>query len=58
MKVYYTLLITAYYKRKRRPASRALFFLIGLRQANVVHADACLTYNYTMIENGWLYSII
>ena len=38
------------YKRKNRRASRALFFLIGLRQAKVVRADACLTYNY-MIKN-------
>ena len=30
-----------YYKRKNRRASRALFFIFGLRQAKVVHADPC-----------------
>ena len=43
-------------RRERRP-SRAIFFVIGLRQAKVVHADPCLTYNYSMIKNRWLYSI-
>ena len=31
---------------------------MGLRQAKVVHADACLTYNYSMIINSSLYSIL
>ena len=28
-------------KRKNGRASRALFFLLGLRQAKVIHADPC-----------------
>ena len=43
---------TFQYKRKNRRASRASFFLIGLRQVKVVRDDACLTYNYSMIKTG------
>ena len=45
------------YKRKNRRASRAFFINIGLRQAKVVHTNPCLTYNNSMIQNGWQYSI-
>ena len=40
------------YKRKNRRASRAIFSLIGLRQAKVVHADTCSTYSYSTLRGG------
>ena len=37
-------------------ALRGPYFSYGLRQVKVVHADACITFNYSTTKNRWQYS--